>query len=195
MEHAETPYQKPDLTPYADWCRRLVASDRTAFEALFATAAKPLYRYALRLTRQTDRAEDIVQDVFMRLWMRRTSLDPNRSLRALLYVMVRTHALTQERTASKREALLSDMDEPPVLPTPEETTQARLLGAQLRQWIDELPTRRREAFQLSRFDGLSYEEIANVMGLSVKTVDNHIWKALQHLRSRLHAFDPDLLQS
>ncbi len=194
MEPAVLPHGLPEDDAFARWCRQLVASDREAFNALFAATSQRLYRYALRLTQQADRAEDIVQDVFLRLWLKRATLDPGRSLRALLYVMVRNQALTHERTAVKRKALLSAMDEPDVGPTPEETTRARLLGAHLRRWINELPDRRREAFQLSRFDGLSYEEIAGVMGLSVKTVDNHIWKALQHLRRRLHAFDADLLQ-
>lgn len=183
-----------DPERFATWCAHLRVSDRQAFEALFATTSKPLFRYALRLTQQTDRAEDIVQDVFLRLWQKRTTLDPTRSLRTLLYVMVRNLALTQERTSVTRQALLSAMDAPQPPPSPEETTRARLLGAHIRSWVQELPVRRREAFQLSRFDGLSYEEIAAVMGLSVKTVDNHIWKALQHLRHRLHAFDADLLQ-
>ena len=58
-------------------------------------------------------------------------------------------------------------------------------------WIDELPPRRREAFRLSRFDGLSHDEIARVMALTPKTVNNHIVLALQTLRERLAHFDPD----
>lgn len=193
-KHDALPASQLNEQPFSEWCQRIRASDRQAFETLFAATSHSLFRYALRLTQQADQAEDIVQDVFLRLWIKRATLDPNRSLRTLLYVMVRNLAFAQERTAVKRQALLSDMDKPVTEPTPEEATQARLLGAHLRTWIQELPARRREAFQLSRFDGLSYEEIADVMGLSIKTVDNHIWKALRYLRQRLHTFDADLLQ-
>ena len=73
-------------------------------------------------------------------------------------------------------------------PTPEETIDAESLKERLREWISELPPKRREAFQLSRFEGLSHEEIAEVMNLAPRTVTNHIMLALQQLRDRLQAF-------
>jgi len=184
----------PDAVTYTTWCRRLIADDRKAFEALFHATSDSLYRYAFLHTRHGDVAEDIVQEAFLRIWLNRAALDPDRSLRALLYVTVRNLALSHTRGAIKRHTLLNTMDKP-VLPfTPEETTRAHILGDHIRRWIHELPNRRREAFQLSRFDGLSYDEIAHVMDLSVKTVDNHIWKALQHLRNRLQTYETALIQ-
>ena len=69
-----------------------------------------------------------------------------------------------------------------------------MLGDRVRAWIGELPPKRREAFWLSRADGLSYAEIATVTGTSVKTVENHIGAALRHLRDRLARFAPDSLR-
>ncbi len=180
--------------PYAAWCRRLKASDRAAFEALFRAVYADLFRYAKSLTHDAASAEDAVQEALLRLWMRRTALDPGRSLRALLYVTVRNLALDQERNSAKRQALLKTMDDPQRPPTPGDTTGVRMLEARIHDWIAELPERRREAFRLSRFDGLTYAEIASVMGLSIKTVDNHIWLALHYLRRRLGQFEPDLLR-
>ena len=180
--------------PYSIWCRRLRASDRAAFEALFRAVYADLFRYAKSLTHDAVSAEDAVQEALLRLWIRRATLDPGRSLRALLYVTVRNLALDQERNSVKRQALLKTMDDQQRPPTPGDLTGARMLEARIHSWIAELPERRREAFRLSRFDGLSYAEIASVMGLSIKTVDHHIWLALQHLRRRLGQFEPDLLR-
>ena len=180
--------------PYVVWSRQLKASDRAAFEALFRAVYADLFRYAKSLTRDAASAEDAVQEALLRLWIRRATLDPARSLRALLYVTVRNLALDQERNSARRQTLLNTMDDQQRPPTPGDMTGARLLEAKIQGWIDEMPARRREAFRLSRFDGLSYAEIAGIMGLSIKTVDNHIWLALQHLRRRLGQFEPDLLR-
>jgi len=73
-------------------------------------------------------------------------------------------------------------------PNADELLDAEDLGVRIREWISELPPKRREAFQLSRFDGLSHEEIAEVMNVAPRTVTNHIMLALQHLRDRLRTF-------
>ena len=74
--------------PYKIWCQRLRTSDRTAFEALFRAVYADLFRYAKSLTHDAASAEDAVQEALIRLWIRRATLDPGRSLRALLYVTV-----------------------------------------------------------------------------------------------------------
>ena len=149
-----------------------------------------LLRYALRLSRDEDAAYDIVQEAFVKVWDLRETLVPARSLKALLYRIVRNLSLNHQRAkrheAMKHEALPTP--DPTAAPTPEDLFDAEVLGTHLRQWIETLPPRRREAFQLSRFEGLSHEEIAHVMNLTPRTVTNHIMLALQHLRRRLRAF-------
>ena len=90
--------------------------------------------------------------------------------------------LDQERNSAKRQTLLQTMDDQQRPPTPGDMTGARMLEAHIHRWIAELPERQREAFRLNRFDGLTYAEIASVMGLSIKTVDNHIWLAERKTR-------------
>lgn len=150
---------------FADWSRRLNQSDRSAFEALFRTTYPALVAYARRFTGSEAAAEDI--------WSRRTALDPARSLRALLYVSVRRLALNMLEKQSRQQPLDPAMHRASHPTESEEAADAELLGARFRIWIDALPAKRREAFQLSRFAGLSYEEIGRVMGLSAKTVENH----------------------
>lgn len=179
---------------FSEWSQRLRASDRTAFQALFKATYPALCRYATGFTGDATVAQDLVQDAFLRIWNRRATLDPARSLQALLYVTVRNLALNHERTTAKRQTLLTTMDAPAPSPEPDAAVAADLLRERLQGWIREMPARRREAFQLSRFDGLSYEEIAGVMGLSVRTVEQHIRLALQHLRGRLREQEPELLR-
>ena len=168
---------------------RVRAGDRAAFEALFRRLHGPLVRYAGTLA--VEGAEDAVQDAFLAVWRRRATLDPSRSLQSLLYTAVRNALLNRRRDAARRDELHETMDAPDAPPTPDAEAAAALLGERLRGWLDELPERQREAFGLSRFDGLSYAEIAGVMACSVKTVENHVGRALTALRDRLREHAPE----
>jgi RNA polymerase sigma-70 factor (family 1) len=176
------------------WSRKLKDSDKSAFSALFRALYPDLRWYARRLTGDDEAAEDIVQETFIRLWDKRAAIDPERSVRAFLYVAVRRRAFNEDRDTRTRKTLSAMMDEPEKPTRPDEAIDTRLVGQHIRKWIDELPDRRREAFELSRFCGLSYQEIARVMGLSVHTVEKHITNALKYLRQRLRDYDPDLLK-
>ena len=169
---------------------RVRDGDRAAFEAVFRRLHGPLVRYARTLG---EGAEDAVQDAFLAVWHRRATLDPSRSLQSLLYTAVRNALLNRRRDAARRDELHETMDAPDAPPTPDAEAAAALLGERLRGWLDELPERQREAFGLSRFDGLSYAEIAHVMACSVKTVENHVGRALTALRDRLREYAPEAL--
>lgn len=175
------------------WSRRLRRSERLAFTEIFQAMHDPLYRYAWYVLRDEEAAYDVLQDVFLKLWQVRDRLDPALSLKALLYQMVRNTALNHVRSARRHAAeSLDDMlYEPSTIPDPEATLDLTALAEQVQAWIEELPERRREAFLLSRYQGLSHHEIADIMQLTPKTVNNHIVLALQHLRSRLAVYQPD----
>ncbi len=182
---------------FRTWSRGLRRSDRQAYTQVFQKTYDALYRYAWYFTHDQEAAYDVLQDVFMKLWQVRDRIDPERSLKALLYQMVRNTALNHVRHAKRHSAdALDDLAfEPASMPRPEEDFYTQVLETQLRRWIGELPQRRREAFMLSRYQGLSHVEIAGIMNLAPKTVNNHIVLALQHLRSRLLAHQPDLIAS
>ena len=174
--------------------RKLRAGDREAFRELFRGLYGPLLRYGKSFTGEEQGAKDIVQETFLRLWKRRETLDEDRSIRALLFTMVRNRALNQKRDAMNRKRLLGEHgQEEPERPGVDEKVAGKLLEERIRSWIGELPERRREAFELSRFSGLTYEEIAGVMDISTRTVENHIRLALQDLRRRVKDTRPDLL--
>lgn len=169
---------------FDEWSRRLRASDREACTELFDAMHAPLLRYAARLTSEA-MAYDAVQEAFVSLWRMRASIDPDRSLKSLLYTLVRNEALNQRRSMRRREDRHEEYSPSSHPPSPNERLEAQAMRDRLRQWIDDLPERQREAFRLSRFDDLTHDEIADVMGITTRTVTNHVTKALQTLRDRL----------
>ena len=171
---------------------RLRVGDRAAFGEAFRALHGDLVRYGRRFADAAE-AEDAVQEAFVAVWRRREALDPARSVRALLYTAVRNRLLNQRRDAARRADLDATMTEPDRPAPPDAEVDAALLGERIRGWLGELPERQREAFALSRFDGLSHAEIADVMGLAPKTVENHVGRALAFLRDRLRAVAPDAL--
>lgn len=182
--------------PFEDWCSRLRRSDMSAFDELFRCVYEPLLRYARGILDDTEAAEDLVQEALLKLWEVRATLDPQRSLKALLYRMVRNLAFNRRRDQQNREAkhVLMQAELPKTGNPPDRSADASLLGSKLRAWIAMLPDRQREALLLSRYEGLSHEEIAKVMGVSPRTVNNHVVKALKYIRHQLYALEPSYLE-
>lgn len=183
----------PTNEQISQWAEKLSRSDEKAFDALFRALYPRLTAFACSFTRNRAVAADVVQDVFLTVWDRRHQVDPERSVRAWLYQMVRNRALNQIRDYQSRVTELdtersngimndqSEFDDPDLSDSGAEAELRRKLA----EWIGELPSRQREAFELSRFEGLDHEEISEVMNISVKTVNNHIVAALQELREKL----------
>lgn len=188
----------PEAPPFEEWCRRLKASDREAYAEVFEALYEPLFRYVRSITKEAASARDVTQDVFIRLWEVRESLDPSQSLEAYLYRMARNRAYNLERRqqtrTEKADAVREQSAAQPAAPAlPDAQADANRLGDRLRHWIEDLPDRQREALTLSRYEGLSHDAIAEVMDISPRTVNNHIVRALKQLRDRIRAYEPDLL--
>ena len=181
----------PTDDSFIRWSERLQSSDQRAFSELFEAMHVALLRYAWRFTGEQEAARDIVQDAFLKLWLIRTDVDPKRSLKALLYTMVRNLALNHKRAAQHTNGAFPEHDLYDPAPAADQQVEALMLDQRLRQFIEQMPVRRREAFMLSRYEGLSHEEIAHVMNLTPRTVNTHIVLALKDLRNHLGALQPD----
>jgi len=157
------------------------------FARLFQHYYAPLSRYAQRITGEASVAADVLQDVFLKLWERRTTLEVTTSLQALLYTMVRNRALKTHRRAkwTANVDVAEAAESQPGVGSGAAQLAADDLKKHLHRWVNTLPPRRAEAFSLSRYHGLSYKEIAGVMGVSERTVETHILLALRELRLRL----------
>ncbi|MFH5831055.1 RNA polymerase sigma-70 factor [Halalkalibaculum sp. DA384] len=173
---------------FSDWASRLRTSDETALDELFDQTFEIYVRYAWRFTKDKPSAVDIVQNSFIKLWNIRADLDPSQSLKTYIYRMVKNNALNYLRdhrqfSLSMEDIQLADPDsEIDVLP--EESPLAR----HLEQWIEALPRRQKQAFELSRYEGLTHEEIAEVMDVAPRTVNNHIVAALNTLKGQYEQF-------
>ncbi|ARA94144.1 RNA polymerase sigma-70 factor [Rhodothermaceae bacterium RA] len=183
-----------DSDPLASLCRRLQASDRDAFEALFRMLREGLLRYVHAIVHDDVVAHDLVQDVFVALWGLRETLDPSRPLRPYVYRMARNRALRylrDERTHTrKEEQLREEADGHDPAADPGARLDEAVLHGYLRRCLAALPDRQREALVLSRYHHLSHREIAAVMEISPRTVNVHIMRALEHLQQRMQAFEP-----
>lgn len=162
-----------------------------AFDALFRASYEWLVRFAGALVREQAVAEEVVQDVFFELWRRRGSIEFVGSPNAYLVRAVRNRALNHLRhvkVAQRRAA------ESPLELASSSSASGELEGAELdaaiRETLASLPPRCNEVFRLSREEGLKYSEIAERLGLSVKTVEAHMARALRAFRERLAPWLP-----
>lgn len=167
------------------WVQKITESDKKAFDKLFRCWYPRLVRFAFKYVQDKAAASDIVQNVFIKVWQKRETLDPKRSVKAYLYRAVRNRSLNYLRDHSRVTVGLESLGASDLKSEEKrnERGEDEHLLALLKEWIQELPERQREAFELSRFDGLDHNEIAEVMEVSPNTVNNHIVAALKQLRS------------
>jgi RNA polymerase sigma-70 factor (ECF subfamily) len=171
---------------------RLKTGDQAAFDAIFRAHYAHLVTFGQGLLRDRSAAEDIAQEVLLELWRRREGIAIHESLRAYLLRAVRNRSLNQIRHANvERRAEPQLMGEESISAAGASQIVAGELRTALTAAVAELSPACREVFELSRGQGLRYAEIASTLGISVKTVESQMGKALRHLRLRLAAWMPD----
>jgi len=173
-----------------DLVERLRAGDQGAFETIFRTHYANLAEYAKGLVRSRDAAEDVVQEVFVALWTQRERLTSPDNLLAYLYRSVRNRGLNflrHQRLVIGWQSRQADLDPPEAPPADRETERAEINQA-IKQAAAGLSPRCREVFELSRERGLTYPQIAESLGISIKTVETLMSRALKAVRLRLASF-------
>jgi RNA polymerase sigma-70 factor (ECF subfamily) len=170
----------------------LVVRDEAAFELVFKTHYKNLYAYALTMLKDEDEAEEIVQQVFFKLWDRSEQLNIDGPVAAYLYRAVHNESLNFLKHQKVKQA--HRLHVAYSMKNNSEQPQAKMISKELeskfREALNELPEQCRTVFQLSRFENMKYKEIAEKLQISVKTVENHMGKALKLLRTQLIDFLP-----
>ncbi|MBN1349795.1 RNA polymerase sigma-70 factor [candidate division KSB1 bacterium] len=163
--------------------------DKNEFEKLYRRFCQSLILFANKYVYKLDIAENIVQDVFVNIWQNRTTLDPTCNIKTYLFTSVKNHALNyikrQRIERRYKETIVIDERNDQ---TPEIQYNLNELEVQINKTVEKLPEKRRIIFLMSRQDHLTYAEIAEVLGISVKTVENQMGKALKTLRSYLSNF-------
>ena len=166
------------------WCQEIRAGDKASFNACFHSLYPELCTFAARYLRDRDAAMDMVQDAFVKLWNIRLDLNERKSLKAFMYTMVRNLCLNHIRDVQDKEALIGFSEIEKLEEPQADSSEAMQHKQKLRALIDQLPDRQKECLELSRFDGLSHQEIAEVLNLSARTVNNHIVSALKSLKTK-----------
>jgi RNA polymerase sigma-70 factor, ECF subfamily len=173
----------------------LTNRDEGAFEQVFKAHFKNLHDYACSIVQDTAAAEEIVQNVFYKIWEKAAQLNISPPVAAYLYRAVSNESINylkhQKVKSTHRAHTLYQMK------NQSDSASRKVLAAELekklRKALNELPEQCRIIFQLSRFEELRYREIAGKLGISVKTVENQMGKALKLLRVKLVDFLPLLL--
>ena len=174
-----------------DLQERIRRGDESGFDQVFRLHYPDLVRMAESIVRERALAEEIAQDVMLELWRRRESLDIEQTFRGYLIRSTRNRALNHVRHQKivAREAATASLD-PPSSPSAEDEMLGKELERTIRNAIDDLPESCKEVFELSRGQGLKYAEIAEVLKISVKTVEKRMGQALAELRKSLGAWLP-----
>jgi RNA polymerase sigma-70 factor, ECF subfamily len=168
----------------------LAKKDESAFEQVFKTYFKSLHAYAFTILKDEAEAEEMVQQVFFKLWERTETLSITGPVVAYLYRAVHNESLNylkhQKVRSNHRLHVAYSMKNETDHAAKE--VSAGELEKKLHEALGDLPEQCRTIFQMSRFDELKYREIADKLDISVKTVENQMGKALKILRTKLVDF-------
>jgi RNA polymerase sigma-70 factor (ECF subfamily) len=161
--------------------------DIKAFETVFKRFYKPLCNYAFRFVHDADMAGQLVQDVFFHIWEKREHFKVTTNIQAYLLFSVRNECLKHIRHNKVEQRYAEQLLNNPVEPLFEEHDTFALseLSRIIELTLQSLPERTREIFMMSRFRKLRYSEIAFKLGISVKTVESNMGKALKAFRETL----------
>ncbi len=158
---------------------------------MFTIYFKELAVYAKKYTNDIDVAQDITQDVFVKLFEKRETLEIHTSLKSFLYVSVRNRALDHIRSQKRKQIHHEEIyntSKSKVYVEDQELQEETELQAKVYKLITQLPEKNQKIFKLSRLEGRSNEEIAVLLGISKRTVETHISNALKKLRIQLPSF-------
>jgi RNA polymerase sigma-70 factor, ECF subfamily len=169
-----------------DIIEKMHSGNVEAFSALFRAHYEPLCYFASRFVGNFDAAEGIVQDVFVRLWEQRQTLEIHTSLKSYLYTAVKNASLNYLKRARVSTPLETAMDvSGSDASLPDVSLESKELLDALDTAINNLPPKCREIFRLAKLDGLSYQEIAELEQISVNTVKTQLQRALKTLSKAL----------
>ncbi len=174
--------------------------DEAAIEEVFKSHYGALHAYANVILKDAEGAEEVVQSVFLKLWEKRANLQITTSLKAYLFRAVYNDSLNQLKHQKVRQrhyeqtqyAMNQDVSQDKVNHMEGEEKE---LVERIQETLDALPEKCRMVFHLSRFEELKYGEIAAQLGISLKTVEAHMSKALKTLRTELAEFLPMVILS
>jgi RNA polymerase sigma-70 factor (family 1) len=176
-----------------DLFEAIAIGDKKAFDELFRGKYDLLCKFALSYVKQAEIAEEIVSELFVKLWLKRSGLDQISNPKVYLYVSVKNASLNALRKSGKTEMVNLDEQSAhelatPVQYSPETMLENKQLQAKLDQAIANLPAQRQLIFAMVKQDGLKCREVAEILNLSVRTVEGQVYKAIRTIADELTAY-------
>jgi len=173
--------------------RQMAGGSEGAFATLISRYRKRIFTHALNFTHRAEEAEELTQDIFIKLWQQRASLADIQRVEDYLFILSRNHIIS-----SIRKRILSTVPADPErlideLTLPDGRLQLKELERLIAAGIERMPAQQQAVFRLSREEGLSYEEIASKLSISKSTVKWHIVAGLSHLKAYIRQHDAVLL--
>lgn len=181
-------YRSKNKPPLENKDKHIIQSlDRSTFEILFRSHFTGLCFFAQKYVKDFDASKEIVQDAFLSLWEKRETIDMDRSVKSYLTMIIHNKCTNYLRDNRKFDQYILNIEN--LLEVPEYEGADSMVENELKIKIDtaiqELPEKCREVFMMNRYENLKYQEIADKLQISVKTVETQMSKALQHMRIRL----------
>lgn len=169
--------------------------NEAAFEKVFKTYFKSLHAFAYTFIKDEIIAEEIVQNVFFRIWEKKEQLQIDDSLKSYLYRSVHNESLNHIKHLKVKTSFQLEYsgNMEPLNQDASNQMIAAELETEIQKAINELPQQCRIIFQMSRFEQLKYQQIADQLNISIKTVENQMGKALKVMRLKLIEYLPFLL--
>lgn len=164
--------------------KKLKEGDSFAFEVLFYKYRNKIKGFALKIVPAQIDPEEIVQEVFVRVWLKKEAIDPEKDFQSYLFSIAKNLVLDHLKSAVNRKLYFvgEHFQQDLLVEDGLEASISEESEVKLQKLINEIPERRREIFRLSRFEGLSYKQIAERLNISENTVDSQIRNALAFLR-------------
>ncbi|HKG04860.1 MAG TPA: RNA polymerase sigma-70 factor [Pedobacter sp.] len=163
----------------------LKRGDDAALAEFYRRYWQPLYVSIFQILKDRQPSEDIIQEIFIKFWDKRESLEIQISVKAYLFASCRYEVFRLIKTQKVREDIFDSLHERLHEPSAYGSMEHKELIAQINSIVDQLPDKCREVYKLSREENLSHKEIAERLGISTKTVENHITRALTQLRASM----------
>ena len=169
----------------------LKKDDFIAFDTLFHKYSASLYAFALSITRDSFAAEEVTQLVFLKVWEKREQIKEHLSFKSFLFSVAYHETISWLRKEKSEKMRIGEFVRISGFQTSEteQTVEFRNIEGLANELIQEMPEKRKEIFILSREQGFSNKEIAEKLGISIKTVENQMTSALKYLREKLGKHD------
>jgi len=171
----------------SDLVRDVRSGDRLAFREVYERFHKQLYFIALRYLKHREMAEDAVQDVFINLWLKKQTLNPELSLKGFIATCLKNHVLNVIRSNKKKIANTFELTEAhhPVSNCTEDDIQMKEYTKIMHTGVNQMPDQKKRVFELKVFNGESNSDVASKLGISINTVKVHYYHARRFMKAYL----------